>query len=136
MATHHATRTYEQIAREILEEATEIDAAEDELYGAARGDELPEGLRSSGDRRARLREAKQAMEAKRAAEAKKVPRDRRERLAVCKRRLEQDFELERQVVAEHQKWFDAGIASDGSRRMSARATTSSPTRLSPYRRGR
>jgi transposase len=34
-ATHHATRGYEQIAKEILEEAGEIDAAEDELYGEA-----------------------------------------------------------------------------------------------------
>jgi Transposase domain (DUF772) len=57
-ATHHATRSYEQIAQEILEDAARIDAAEDELYGDARGDELPEGLRTSGDRRKVLREAK------------------------------------------------------------------------------
>ena len=56
-ATHHATRSYEQIAKEILEEAAEIDAREDELFGEARGDELPEGLRTSGDRRRVLREA-------------------------------------------------------------------------------
>ena len=31
-ATHHATRSYEQIAQEILEDAARIDAAEDELY--------------------------------------------------------------------------------------------------------
>ena len=37
-ATHHATRSYEEIAREILDEAAELDAAEDELYGDARGD--------------------------------------------------------------------------------------------------
>ena len=61
-ATHHATRAYEQIAGEILEEAARTDAAEDELYGEARGDELPEGLRTSGDRRKWLREAKQALE--------------------------------------------------------------------------
>jgi transposase len=47
-ATHHATRSYEQIAREILEDAARIDAAEDELYGDARGDELPEGLARAG----------------------------------------------------------------------------------------
>jgi transposase len=47
-ATHHATRSYEQIAQEILDDAARIDAAEDELYGEARGDELPEGLRTSG----------------------------------------------------------------------------------------
>src|SRR5271154_5171723 len=49
-ATHHQNRTYRQIAEEILREAGEIDAAEDELFGAARGDELPEGFRTSGER--------------------------------------------------------------------------------------
>jgi transposase len=117
-ATHHATRTYEQIAREILEEAAEIDAREDELYGEARGDELPEGLRTSGERRQRLREAKQALEAERAAKAKSIPRERRKRLGECKRRLEEDAELERRVAKEHEAWRQRGIASDGSRRMS------------------
>jgi transposase len=116
-ATHHATRSYEQIAREILEDAARIDAAEDELYGEARGDELPEGLRTSGDRRKVLREAKQALDAERAAQAKKVPRGRGERLVECRRRLRQDWELERYVVSEHAAWHQAGIASDGSRRM-------------------
>jgi transposase len=116
-ATHHATRSYEQIAQEILEEAARIDAAEDELFGDARGDELPEGLRTSGDRRQVLREAKQALEAERAAQAKKIARDRGERLVECRRRLRQDWELERHVVSEHAAWHAAGIASDGSRRM-------------------
>jgi len=116
-ATHHATRTYEQIAQEILEDAARIDAAEDELYGDARGDELPEGLRTSGDRRKVLREAKQALDAERAAQAKKVPRGRSERLVECRRRLRQDWELERHVVTEHAAWHAAGVASDGSRRM-------------------
>ena len=50
-ATHHQTRSYEQIAQEILKEAGETDAAEDELFGEARGDELPEGsARGSGAR--------------------------------------------------------------------------------------
>ena len=116
-ATHHATRSYEQIAKEILEEAAEIDAREDELFGEARGDELPEGLRTSGDRRKLLREAKQALEAKRAADAKKIPRARGERLAECKARLEQNWALERRVVTEHAAWHARGIATDGSRRM-------------------
>src|SRR3954466_6644796 len=50
-ATHHATRSYEQIAREILEQAAELDAAEDELHGDARGDELPVELRGAAARR-------------------------------------------------------------------------------------
>jgi transposase len=119
-ATHHATRSYEQIAKEILEEAAQIDAAEDELHGEARGDELPQGLRTSGDRRQRLREAKQALEAERAAKAEKIPRDRAARLAECKHRLEQDWKLERRVIAEHEAWRKRGIASDGSRRMSGK----------------
>jgi transposase len=116
-ATHHATRSYEQIAREILEDAARIDAAEDALFGEGRGDELPEGLRTSGDRRKVLREAKQALEAERAARAKPVARDRGERLIECRHRLRQDWELERHVVTEHAAWHAAGIASDGSRRM-------------------
>src|SRR3954451_14869188 len=130
-ATHHATRSYEQIAREILEEAARIDAEEDELFGDARGDELPEGLRTSGDRRTVLREAKQALEAERAAKAKKVPRDRGERLLECKRRLEQDWVLEGPGVSEHAACHAAGIASDGSRRMVGARHNIKPHPLSP-----
>jgi transposase len=126
-ATHHAARSYEQIAQEILEEAGRIDAAEDELFGEARGDELPEGLRTSGDRRRRLREAKQALDAEREADAAAIPRDRGQRLAECRRRLAQDFELERRVIAEHAAWLAAGIASDGSRRM-----TGARQNIKPY----
>ena len=108
-----------QVSRrpKILEDAARIDAAEDELFGEARGDELPEGLRTSGDRRKVLREAKQALEAERAGRAKKIPRDRGERLVECRRRLRRDWELERHVVAEHAARHAAGTARDGSRRM-------------------
>ena len=54
-ASHHANRDYEQLAREILEEAKTIDAAEDELYGDRRGDELPPELATADGRRAWLR---------------------------------------------------------------------------------
>jgi transposase len=50
-ASRDANLDYEQIAREILEEAKAVDAAEDELYGEARGDELPEQLRTGQGRR-------------------------------------------------------------------------------------
>ena len=116
-AADRQTRSYEQIAKEILGEAAALDAAEDALYGDERGDDLPPGFRNSGDRRTRLREAKQALEAQRAAQGKKVPRDRRERLDECRRRLYEDWALERRVVADHAAWLAAGIASDGSRRM-------------------
>src|SRR5208283_2008449 len=65
-ASHHSNLDYEQLAKEILKEASEIDAAEDELYGEARGDELPEHLRTREGRRAALAEAKQKLEAERA----------------------------------------------------------------------
>jgi transposase len=50
---------FDQIAREILAEARATDAAEDELYGDARGDELPEQLRTPEGRREFFRQARQ-----------------------------------------------------------------------------
>jgi transposase len=44
-ASHHATRDYEQIAAEILEDAAAVDAEEDERFGERRGDELPASCR-------------------------------------------------------------------------------------------
>src|SRR3954452_3952814 len=62
-ASRDANADYEQIAREILEEAKAVDAAEDELYGEARGDELPEQLRTGEGGRAWLRDARRRVEA-------------------------------------------------------------------------
>jgi transposase len=64
-ASPHASLDYEQLARDIIKEASEIDAAEDELYGDARGDELPEHLQSAEGRRAALAEAKRRLELER-----------------------------------------------------------------------
>jgi transposase len=66
-ASQERNHGYERIVREILAEAARIDAEEDELYGEARGDELPEHLRTAEGRKAALREAKRALEAERAA---------------------------------------------------------------------
>src|SRR4051812_44960396 len=60
-ASSDANRDFGQIAREILGEAAEIDRREDELYGAERGDELPERLRTREGRRQALREAKERL---------------------------------------------------------------------------
>ena len=49
-ASDGAIRSYEQIAAEILAGAGRIDAAEDEIHGEARGDELPDGAQSGGQR--------------------------------------------------------------------------------------
>lgn len=51
----------------ILAEADEVDAAEDELYGDARGDELPPELADRTSRRARLEQAARELEAEREA---------------------------------------------------------------------
>ena len=54
-----SNRDFGQIAREILAEAKAIDEAEDELYGDARGDELPEQLRTREGRREFFRQARE-----------------------------------------------------------------------------
>ncbi|MHB8491905.1 MAG: transposase [Solirubrobacteraceae bacterium] len=57
-ASPEANRDYHRIATEILAEAKATDEAEDELYGDARGDELPEQLQTAEGRRAFFAEAK------------------------------------------------------------------------------
>lgn len=64
-ASRGANLDYERIAREIVAEAKATDEAEDERFGEARGDELPEELQTSEGRRRWLREAKQALDAER-----------------------------------------------------------------------
>src|SRR5205085_3049096 len=60
-ASRFSSLDYEQLARKILEEADRIDREEDELYGDARGDELPEQLQTAEGRREALREAKRRL---------------------------------------------------------------------------
>jgi transposase len=60
-ASRFSSLDYEQLARKILEEAARIDREEDERYGEARGDELPEKLQSPEGRREALREAKRRL---------------------------------------------------------------------------
>jgi transposase len=67
-ASRFSSLDYVQLARKILEEADRIDREEDELYGDARGDELPEQLQTPEGRREALREAKRRL-AERAAAA-------------------------------------------------------------------
>jgi hypothetical protein len=65
-ASLDANRSYEWIVREILKEAEETDQAEDRRYGEARGDELPERLRTPEGRAAALAEAKRKLEVEQA----------------------------------------------------------------------
>jgi len=114
-ASDGAIRSYEQIAAEILAEAGRIDAAEDEIHGAARGDELPEGLRTPNGRRAWLREAKEQLERERAEQPEPVPRERAERLETCRRRLAEDWRAERRSNSAYEAYRARGVMSDGRR---------------------
>lgn len=114
-AADGAIRTYEQIAAEILAEAGRIDAAEDEIHGEARGDELPETLRTPGGRRAWLREAKEQLERERAERPEPVPRDRPERLETCRRRLAEDWRAEHRANQAYETYRARGVMSDGRR---------------------
>src|SRR5215207_10166946 len=111
-ASDGATRSYERIAAEILAEAGRIDAAEDEIHGDARGDELPEGLRTPNGRRAWLREAKEELERER---AEPVRRDRAERLEACRRRLAEDWRAERRANQAYEAYRARGVMRDGRR---------------------
>jgi transposase len=114
-ASQHASRDYEQIAREILAEADAIDQAEDEQFGERRGDELPPELSTSQGRRGWLREAKRRLDAERAAQAKPVPRDRDERLVECRRRLEEDLAIETAANQAYEAYRARGRMKDGRR---------------------
>ena len=112
-ASDGAIRSYEQIAAEILAEAGRIDAAEDELHGDARGDELPEGLRTPNGRRAWLREAKEELERERAENPEPVRRDPAQRLETCRRRLAEDWRAERRANRRYEAYRARGVMRDG-----------------------
>src|ERR671924_198221 len=105
----------EQLAREIVEEAKAVDAAEDELYGEARGDELPEEFATAQGRRGWLREAKQRLEAERAANPRPVPRSRPKRLKEAKRRLEEELRSEVRANRAYEAYRARGRMKDGRR---------------------
>jgi len=114
-ASHHATRDYEQIAREILDDAAAVDAAEDEQFGERRGDELPPELATAQGRRGWLRDAKRRLDERRAAEARPIPRSRPERLTESKRRLEEEHQVELQAHADYESYRARGRMKNGRR---------------------
>src|SRR5215207_8683206 len=90
-ASRDANLDYEQVARELVEQAIATDQAEDERFGEARGDELPPEFSTTAGRRGWLREAKKRLEAERSANPQPVPRDRSKRVKQAKRRMEGSF---------------------------------------------
>jgi transposase len=116
-ASRNENLDYEQLARELVERAIATDQAEDELYGEARGDELPPEFSTSAGRRGWLREAKKRLEAERAANPQPVPRDRAKRVKQAKRRLDEELWTEVRANKAYEAWRARGVAADGSRRM-------------------
>ena len=114
-ASQHANRDYEQLAREILEEASRVDADEDERFGDRRGDELPPELSTSQGRRGWLREAKRRLDERRAEEARPIPAARPARLKEAKRRLEEELWTECQANAAYESYRARGRMKDGRR---------------------
>jgi transposase len=114
-ASQHANRDYEQLAREILEEAAETDRLEDEKYGERRGDELPPELSTSQGRRGWLREAKRQLEEQRAKEARPIPASRPARAREAKRRLEEELWTECRANAAYEAYRARGVMKDGRR---------------------
>jgi transposase len=114
-ASDSAIRSYEELAREILAEAGRIDAAEDERHGDARGDELPEELRTRHGRKRWLREATKQLEAERTAKEEPIPRGREERLELCHRRLVEDWRAEQRGNRAYEAYRARGVKSNGRR---------------------
>jgi len=113
-ASMDQNRSYRQVVTEILREAEETDRREDELYGDARGDELPEALRTPEGRRQALADAKQRIQERKGragaepSETAEIVIDpqqsvtgngRREWFRVARRELEEHRERERRPIA-------------------------------------
>src|SRR5204862_3462747 len=113
-ASDSAIRSYEEIAKEIVAEARRIDEDEDERYGEARGDELPEQLQTQQGRRGWLREAKQRPDAERATAKEPVRRHRGARRRACHQRLVADRQPEHRPNRAHEAWRARGSGADGS----------------------
>jgi transposase len=114
-ASQHANVDYEQLAKKILEEAAEIDAAEDEQFGERRGDELPPELATTQGRRGWLRDARRRLEDQRDREARPIPASRPERLMEAKRRLDEELFTEQRANAAYEAYRARGRMKDGRR---------------------
>src|SRR4051794_5202074 len=114
-ASERATRGYEEIAREILEDAAAVDAEEDERFGDARGDELPGELATGQGRQRWLRDAKRRLDERRAREGKPIPKSRPDRLKEAKRRLEVEHQVECRANEAYEDYRRNGRMRNGRR---------------------
>ena len=114
-AAERATRGYEDIAREILDDAAAVDAEEDERFGDARGDELPSELATGQGRQKWLRDAKRRLDERRAQEAKPIPKSRPERLKEAKRRLDEEHQVKCRANEAYEDYRRHGRMKNGRR---------------------
>jgi hypothetical protein len=105
---------FEQIAREIVAEVRAIDEAEDEEFGEARGDELPEQLRTPAGRREFFRRSREQMR-----------RERKSPEPVAEPETEATGEVELELDANE----IVGAGGRGAMRGCARASASSSSTL-------
>ena len=103
--------------RRNLARGRRLDAAEDDIHGPARGDELPAHLAKREGRQAWLKDAKQRLDRERAEHAEPVSRDRDERLSVCQRRLVEDWQTERSPTATMRRTTSAACSRRGRKAM-------------------
>ena len=125
-ASDQAVTSYHKLAQEIVAEAGRLDRADDEIYGDKRGDELPEFLSRGRGRRDWIKQANKDLQAKRAAAAEKVPRDRDERLALCHRRLVEDWQVHRRANRAYEAAYERGVRERGRQAMGRGPTPYQP----------
>jgi transposase len=114
-ASERATRSYEEIAREILEDAAAVDADEGERFGDGRGDELPGELATGQGRQRWLRDAKRRLDERRAREGKPIPKSRPDRLKEAKRRLEEEHRVACRANEAYEDYRRHGRMKNGRR---------------------
>jgi transposase len=120
-ANRDRTLDYEQLAKTIVAEQIATDAADDDRFGPARGDELPPELAQSKGRLVWLRDAKRRLDERRADEARPIPRSRPERLKSAKQRLDGELEAERRANEAYEAYRARSVGRTG-RRFSPAAT--------------
>lgn len=114
-ASFRANVNYEQLAKKILDEAAEVDEAEDAELGERSGNLLPEEFSTAKGRRGWLVEAKHRLEQERARQAKPIPADRPERLREARRRLIDEHVAETRANESYERYRAGGVDRNGKK---------------------
>jgi transposase len=114
-ASREATVDYERLAREIVEEAIDVDAEEDARFGGRRGDELPPELATSNGREKWFKAARRWLDDERAEQGAPVPRDRPKRVKEAKRRMDEQLFTEMQANDAYLRYRAKGVDRRGGR---------------------